>query len=231
MTRSRMGFWYRAGWSFFRVVFAAFFRWRVLNPGRVPDAGPVILAANHASYFDPPLVGAGLPRMVVMLARRSLFRFPGFGRLLRLWHTVPVDPKSGSAAALKTVLSRLAAGNAVLIFPEGARSFDGRLQPARAGLGLVVVKSAASVVPVRIWGSHEAYGRGSLLPRPRRITVKYGRPLFFIELREEAAHCSKPRFKEICREVADRVMAEIARMEPVPDEDPPRPDPEMLPAL
>jgi 1-acyl-sn-glycerol-3-phosphate acyltransferase len=218
-----MGFWYRAGWSFFRVAFAAFFRWRVFDSGRVPDVGPVILAANHASFLDPPLVGAALPRMVVMLARRSLFRFPGFGRLLRLWHAVPVDPKSGSAAALKTILSRLAAGNAVLIFPEGARSFDGRPQPARAGLGLVVVKSKAPVVPVRIWGSHEAYGRGSLFPRPKRITVKYGRPLLFGALREEAALCPKPRLKQICLEVADRVMTEIAMMEPVPDEEPPRP--------
>jgi len=224
MTRPRMGFWYRAGWSFFRAVFAAFFRWRVFNAGHVPDAGPVILAANHASYLDPPLVGSALPRMVVMLARRSLFRFPGFGRLLRLWHAVPVDPGSGSAAALKTILSRLAAGNAVLIFPEGARSFDGRLQPARAGLGLVVIKSTAPVVPVRIWGSHETYGRGSLLPRPGRITVKYGKPLVFSELREEAGRCSKPRWKEICREVADRVMAEIAVMEPVPDKEPHGPD-------
>jgi 1-acyl-sn-glycerol-3-phosphate acyltransferase len=223
MKQSGMGFWYRAGWSFFRIFFAAFFRWRVLNAGRVPEAGPVILAANHTSYLDPPLVGAALPRMVVMLARRSLFRFPGFGRLLRLWHAVPVDPESGSAAALKTILSRLAAGNAVLIFPEGARSFDGRVQPARAGLGLVILKSAAPVVPVRIWGSHEAYGRGSPFPRPRRITVKYGRPLVFGELREEAGRCSKPRWKEICREAADRVMAEIAIMESVPDEQPPRP--------
>jgi 1-acyl-sn-glycerol-3-phosphate acyltransferase len=219
-----MGFWYRAGWSLFRAVFAVFFRWRVLDAGRVPDAGPVILASNHASFLDPPLVGAALPRMVVMLARRSLFRFPGFGRLLRLWHSVPVDLESGSAAALKTIVSRLAAGNAVLIFPEGARSFDGRFQPARAGLGLIVVKSAAPVVPVRIWGSREAYGRGSFFPSPHRITVKFGKPLLFGELRDEAAHCSWPRLKQICREVADRVMAEIAVMEPVPDKEPHGPD-------
>jgi 1-acyl-sn-glycerol-3-phosphate acyltransferase len=224
MTRSGMGFWYRAGWSFFRIVFATCFRWRVFNSGRVPDEGPVILAANHTSYLDPPLVGSPLHRKVVMLARRSLFRFPGFGRLLRLWHAVPVDPKGGSAAALKTILSRLEAGNAVLIFPEGARSFDGRLQPARAGLGLLVVKSAAPVVPVRIWGSHEAFGRGARFPRPKRITIKYGRPLRFRELGEEAALCSKPRLKQICQEVADRVMAEIAAMEPTPDPEPPRPD-------
>jgi 1-acyl-sn-glycerol-3-phosphate acyltransferase len=212
-----MGFWYWSGWSCFRIAFATYFRWRVFNAERVPREGPVILAANHASFMDPPLVGAGLSRMVIMLARRSLFRFPGLGRLLRLWHAVPVDPKSGSGAALKTILNSLSAGYAVLIFPEGTRSLDGRFQPARAGLGLIILKSVAPLVPVRIWGSHEAYGRGRFFPRPKRVTIKYGRPLLFPELRGEASHCSKTRYKEICQEVADRVMAEIAALEPVRD--------------
>ncbi len=209
-----MGFWYRLGWCFFRAVFTFYFRWRVLDTGGVPTQGPLILAANHSSYLDPPLVGAALPRLVVMLARRSLFRFPGFGRLLRLWHTVPVDTESGSAAALKTILRRLDNGYAVLVFPEGSRSFDGRLQPARAGIGLVVLKSQAPLVPVRIWGAHEAYGRSVRFPRPLRVTVKFGRPLLFREEREEAACCSKLRLKEICQSVADRIMTEIAAMDP-----------------
>ena len=209
-----MGFWYRLGWCFFRTVYAVYFRWHVYGPDRVPATGPVILASNHASFLDPPLVGAGLRRLVIMLARRSLFRFPGFGQLLRLWHAVPIDQDSGSAAGLKTILGRLRDGHAVLIFPEGSRSSDGRLQPGRAGLGLVVLKSAASVVPVRIWGTYEAYGRGARLPRPRRVAVKYGHPILFDDLRAEAESSSKTRYKEICQEIADRVMAAIAAMAP-----------------
>lgn len=219
MAPVRMGFWYRWGWCFFRAVFAVYFRWRVFNARRVPQEGAVILAANHVSFIDPPLVGAGLSRTVIMLARKSLFRFPGFGRLLRLWHAVPVDPDAGSVSGLKTILKRLQAGNAVLVFPEGSRSFDGRLQRGRAGLGLIVIKSAAAVVPVRIWGAHKAYGRRALIPRPNRVIMKYGRPMLFRELREEAACSSRPRVKEICQEVVDQVMAEIASMEPVSDMD------------
>jgi len=215
MTRTRMGFWYRAGWCFFRTLYAVYFRWRVYGADEVPASGPLILAANHASFLDPPLVGAGLRRLLIMLARRSLFRFPGFGRLLRLWHAVPIDQESGSAAGLKTILARLRDGHAVLIFPEGGRSSDGRLQPGRAGLGLVVLKSSAPVVPVRIWGTHEAYGRGARFPRPKRVMIRYGEPLLFDDLRAEAASASKPRYKEICQEIAGRVMAAIAAMAPV----------------
>ena len=67
---------YRCGWCLSRVVCAAYFRWRVYHPERVPLTGPVILAANHASFIDPPLVGAGLKRDINYLARESLFRFP-----------------------------------------------------------------------------------------------------------------------------------------------------------
>jgi 1-acyl-sn-glycerol-3-phosphate acyltransferase len=215
-----MNFSYRMGWSFFRAVFASYFRWRVFHPERVPSEGPLILASNHASFIDPPLVGSGVSRMVIMLARQSLFRFPGFGHLLRSWNAIPVDPRGGSAAGLKAILDRLLAGNAVLIFPEGTRSHDGRLQPARSGLGLLVIKSAAPLVPVRIWGTYEAYGRGARFPRPKRVTVKYGRPLLFQDLREEATRCPKSRLKEIYQEVTDRTMAEIAAMEPVLDAEP-----------
>jgi len=76
---------YRLGWTFFRVMFAVYFRWRVFNPERVPLTGGVIIASNHASILDPPLVGSGLHRGINYLARESLFRFFGIGALLRSW--------------------------------------------------------------------------------------------------------------------------------------------------
>jgi 1-acyl-sn-glycerol-3-phosphate acyltransferase len=204
---------YRLGWLGFRALYRFYFRWRVFNAERVPLNGPVILAANHASFLDPPLVGSGIHRGINYLARESLFRFPGMGALLRSWQSVPVDRDGGGAAGLKAILDRLLAGGAIILFPEGTRTYDGKLQPARSGIGLVVIKSDAPVIPVRTFGTFEAYGRHVKIPRPVSVAVKYGQPMRFEKLRAEAKDCSKARLKEIYQEVANEIMAEIAKLE------------------
>ncbi len=203
---------YRCGWLFFRFIFSTYFHWRVIDAEHVPKTGGVILAANHASYLDPPVVGAGLDRDINYLARQSLFRFPLIGWLLRSWNSVPVDRDGGGARGLKNILDRLLGGAGIILFPEGTRSSDGKLQPARAGIGLTVAKSDAPVVPVRVFGSYEAWGRNKKLPRPKRITVKYGEPMRFEKLRAEARECSKERLKQIYQEIADEIMAAIAAL-------------------
>jgi 1-acyl-sn-glycerol-3-phosphate acyltransferase len=210
---------YFLGWSFFRITYAIYFRWRVYNPERVPLTGPVILASNHASILDPPLVGSGVHRSINYLARDTLFRFPGVGWLLRQWNSVPVDREGGGAAGLRAILDRLLAGGAIILFPEGTRTRDGNLQPARSGIGLTVIKSTAAVVPVRVFGTFGAYGRHITIPRPHRIEVKYGRPMFFEKLRAEAKNCSKPRLKQIYQEVADEIMEAIAKLGPYEDKE------------
>jgi 1-acyl-sn-glycerol-3-phosphate acyltransferase len=214
-----MNFIYYLGWLFFRAIYATYFHWRVFHPERVPLAGPVILASNHASFLDPPLVGSGLHRGINYLARDTLFRFPGIGWLLRQWNSVPVDREGGGAAGLKAILDRLLAGGAIILFPEGTRTRDGKLQPARSGIGLTVIKSNATVMPVRVFGTYEAYGRHVKIPRPHQIAVKYGKPLNFDGLRAEAKTCSKARLKEIYQEVADEIMRAIAKLEPCEDKD------------
>ena len=204
---------YRLGWCAFRFVFATYFHWRVFHPERVPATGPVILAANHASYLDPPLVGAGARRHISFLARKTLFHSL-VGVALRSWRVVPVDRDGGGGAGLKAILDRLLEGGAILLFPEGTRTTDGQLQAARSGIGLVVIKSSAPVVPVRVFGTYQAYGRDRRLPLPHRLMVKYGRSLDFTTLRAEAKTCSKARLKEIYQQVADHIMAAIAKLEP-----------------
>ena len=130
---------------------------------------------------------------------------------------MPVDRDGGGAAGLRAILDRLLAGGAIILFPEGTRSSDGKLQQARSGIGLTVIKSEALVVPVRVFGTFEAYGRHMKIPLPRRVAVKYGRPMKFESLRAEAKSCTKARLKEIYQQVADEIMAEIARMEPCRD--------------
>jgi 1-acyl-sn-glycerol-3-phosphate acyltransferase len=212
-----MNFVYFLGWCFFRTLYATCFHWRVFNAERVPLKGPVILASNHASFLDPPLVGSGIKRGINYLARDTLFRFPGIGWLLRKWNSVPVDRDGGGAAGLKAILDRLLAGGAIILFPEGTRTRDGKLQPARSGIGLTVIKSTATVVPVRVFGTYEAYGRHVKIPRPHRVMVKYGRPMNFDSLRAEAKVCSKPRLKAIYQQVADEIMAAIAKLGPYED--------------
>lgn len=208
-----MPFLYKLGWWFFRAAFRFYFGWRVYNPERVPLEGPVILAANHASFIDPPLVGSGVTRAINYLARENLFDIPVVGFILRHWLVVPVDREGGGAKGLKIILERLLEGNAIILFPEGTRTREGKLQPARSGIGLTVIKSNAPVVPVRVFGTFEAYNRNLRWPRPRRVAVKYGCPLLFQELRAEAKICTKPRLKEIYQEVADEIMAAIAKLE------------------
>jgi 1-acyl-sn-glycerol-3-phosphate acyltransferase len=205
---------YRIGWTCFRLLYSTYFRWRVAGTENVPLSGPVILASNHASYLDPPLVGCALPREINYLARASLFRFPVVGAVLRSWNAVPVERDGGGARGLRTILDRLLEGGGIILFPEGTRSHDGRLHPGRSGIGLTVIKSEAPVVPVRVFGTYEAYGRHMKFPRPKRIGVVYGRPINFSALRAEAKTCGKDRLKQIYQEVADRIMMEIARLDP-----------------
>jgi len=205
---------YLAAWIVFRALFRVYFRCRAFNASRVPVEGPVILAANHASYIDPPLIGSCLPRPINYLAREDLFRFPVMGAVLRSWQVVPVDRDGGGAAGLRAILDRLLAGGGIILFPEGTRTHDGRLQPARSGIGLTVIKSAAPVVPVRVFGTYEAYHRRMAFPRPRPVAVKFGRPLAFSELRAQAKTCPKPRLKLIYQEVADELMRSIASLGP-----------------
>jgi len=210
---------YFIGWTGFRLMYRTYFRWRVFNSGRVPLTGPVILAANHVSFLDPMLVGAGITRDINYLTRDTLFRFPGLGALLRSWNSVPVDRDGGGASGLKAILDRLLAGGAIILFPEGTRSPDGKMQKARSGIGLTVIKSTALVIPVRVFGTYAAFGRHLKFPRPRRVAVKYGEPLRFESLRAEAKTCPKPRLKEIYQAVADEIMAAIAKLEPCEDKE------------
>ncbi len=210
---------YYAGWSFFRLMYATYFRWRVYNPERVPLTGPVILASNHASFLDPPLVGCGVHRGINYLGRENLFRQPFVGWLFRQWNSIPVDRDGGGAAGLKAILERLLTGGAIILFPEGTRTKDGKLQPARSGIGLTVIKSNAVVVPVRVFNTFECYHRKIKFHLPMRLSVKYGQPLNFDRLRAEAKTCSKARLKKIYQEVADEIMAAIGKLEPCVDKE------------
>jgi 1-acyl-sn-glycerol-3-phosphate acyltransferase len=211
---------YFAGWFFFRTVYKFYFGWRVYNAERGPHS-----RTGDTGLQPRQLCGSAFGRSRVntrnqLSGSRKPFQISRSGLDFARWQAVPVDREGGGAKGLKAILDRLLAGGAIILFPEGTRTRDGRLQPARSGIGLTVIKSAAPVVPVRVFGTFEAYNRHMSFPRPfHRVSVKYGRPMHFEQLRAEAKTCTKPRLKEIYQEIAVEVMQAIAKLEPCEDKD------------
>lgn len=173
-----MNVYYWLGYHLSRLVGRCFFRFRVIHRERMLQSGPVILAMNHQSYLDPPLAGTTCDRAIYFLARRTLLNVPLLGWLLPKLNVIPVNQEGIDRSALKTLIRVIKTGNAALVFPEGSRTLDGNLQPAEPGLGLVIAKTLAPVVPMRIFGAHEALPRdGGLQFVP--ITIVVGEPIFF----------------------------------------------------
>jgi 1-acyl-sn-glycerol-3-phosphate acyltransferase len=169
-------------------------------------SGPAILAMNHQSYLDPSLAGTTCDRAIYFLARRTLLDAPLLGRLLPKLNVIPVNQEGVDRSAIKAVIRVLQAGNGVLVFPEGSRTLDGSLQPAEPGLGLVIAKTLAPVVPMRIFGAHEALPRsgGGLHFVP--ITIVIGEPIFF-----NAADLVSSG-KNLYQRLSERVMDAIAAL-------------------
>src|SRR5437773_8521514 len=201
-----MNFYYWIGYHLSRLAGRLFFRFRVLHRERMIQSGPVILAMNHQSYLDPPLAGTTCNRAIYFLARRTLLDVPLLGWVLPKLNVIPVNQEGVDRSAIKAVIRVLLAGNGVLLFPEGSRTLDGNLQPAAPGLGLVIAKTLAPVVPMRIFGAHEALPRGGGRLRCAPITIVIGEPIFFSAADLEAGG------KNLYARLGDRVMKAIGAL-------------------
>jgi len=198
--------WYWVGYTLSKFIGKVFFHYRVLHPERMIQTGPVILAMNHQSYLDPPLAGVACHRAIYFLARKTLLEIPVLGRILPRLNVIPVDQEGGDRSALKALLRILRAGEAALVFPEGARTLDGNLQPAEPGLGFIIAKTLAPVVPMRIFGAHEALPRGGGGLHFHPITVVVGNPIYFTDADVRDGG------KDLYLQLSQRVMDEIAKL-------------------
>ncbi len=199
-----MTFWYLLGYSLSKAIAKTFFNYRVIGAENMIEEGPCIIAANHCSYLDPPLVGVACQRAIHYLARKSLLDVPILGPILPELNVIPVEQKNADRSALMGAIRVVRNGGAVLIFPEGTRSPDGKLQPAQPGIGMIVAKTGAPIVPVKISGSYKAFPRGSSCPRLHPVTVSIGPALRFDSLETDG--------RDLYQKASDRILDAVARI-------------------
>ena len=179
------------------------FSYRAFGQENIIEEGPAIMAANHQSYLDPPLIGITCRKELYFLARKTLFEKKLLGSLISRVNALPVDLSRGDLVAVRTIINLLKEGHRTVIFPEGTRSLDGNIQQARPGIGMIIAKTLVPVVPMRIFGSFEAWPKGSKI-RPHPITVVVGKPMRFVK--EEFGGNNRESYQKI----SERVLAAIA---------------------
>jgi 1-acyl-sn-glycerol-3-phosphate acyltransferase len=194
---------YWLGWMSFGAAYRTLFGLRIDGAEHLITDGPVLVASNHQSFLDPPLIGNLYQEEMYFLARKTLF--VGLGKwLYRQWNAIPVDQERPDMASLKTMVKLLQRGEKVLVFPEGERSETGALGKAQPGIGLIVAKAGVKVQPVRIRGANEALPRGSGRIRFARIVVTVGPAIDFSG--------EDYKGKDCYQKIADRIMEEIAAL-------------------
>jgi 1-acyl-sn-glycerol-3-phosphate acyltransferase len=192
--------------TLFGMIARVAFQYRAYGQENIIEEGPAIMAVNHQSYLDPPLVGITCKNELYYLARKTLFEKKLLGPIISRVNALPVDLSRGDLAAFRSVMKLLQEGHRTVIFPEGTRSLTGQIQKARPGIGMIIARTLAPVVPMRIFGSFEAWPKGGKI-RPHPITVVVGKPIRF-KKDDFAAHN-----REVYQKISEQVLAAVAALE------------------
>ncbi|MFH1045807.1 MAG: lysophospholipid acyltransferase family protein [Candidatus Omnitrophota bacterium] len=189
------------------VLYKILFRLEAYGRENIPRQGGFILASNHASHIDPPLLAAASPRKVAFIAKEELFDHPFAAWFLRGLNAFPVKLKAADIKSMRESIRRLKIGEALAIFPEGRRSENGELDKPLGGIGLIAARSGVPIVPAYIEGSIKALPRGTACVRPIKIRVYFGKPFRIDELKSTAE-----RRREHYYAIAALTMRKIAQI-------------------
>ena len=188
----------------------AFFSFRLVGEEKIVEDEGVLIACNHESYLDPPLIIFAFKKPIHFLARKSLFRGPAAWLYPRL-NAHPIDQDAPDRSGLKTIIRLLKGGERVLIFPEGARTETGELQEPAPGTGLIVAKSKVRVQPVRIFGARDCLPRGSSKVRRMPMTVVVG------DIMEFSAERLNSKDRDTYQEISNEIMAQVSELKLPPN--------------
>ena len=211
-------------WILFRLLGLLLFRVQVIGAERIPREGGLLVAANHASYLDIPLLGSHFPRRMAFLGRQDLFPIPGFRWLCRWLGWIPIRHDRLSREGFHKASEMMKAGKVVVIYPEGTRTTDGTLKPGKQGIGVLVAETGCRVLPAHIAGSFEALPPEAKMIKPHRVTITFGSPIDF------TGETGRYRDKEFYRHVSRTVMERIAELGKVPAPALPNADVQQRPA-
>ena len=164
-------------WSVVSPVLHSYLRGRIYGARKVPMQGPLIIVANHASNFDPPLLANCVRRPVSFMAKESLFEVPVLAAGIRAYGAYPVKRGSADRSAIRAALTQLDKGWAVGIFLQGVRTPDGRVPAPKLGAALIAAKAQVPLLPVSLWGTEQILKKGAAIPRPSPVTIRIGEPI------------------------------------------------------
>jgi 1-acyl-sn-glycerol-3-phosphate acyltransferase len=187
-------------------------RWRVTGRSNVPARGGVLLAPNHISDIDPPVVNLSLFRPLWFMAKSELFDIRILGPLIRFSQAFPVERGGADRAALRRAAQLLQNDQAVVVFPEGRLSPNGELQPLLPGVTMLALHAGVPIIPVGIYGSNKVLPYGEVVPRPsfEPLRIHFGEALEFSDLKELSSREQREQ-STLRLEAALRSSIEIAR--------------------
>ena len=190
------------------AYFTTFHNLSISGLENIPDSGPIIFASNHTSFYDPPAIGVKNKRQINYLARDTLFK-GALGKWLTGIGTIPISRGTADMKSIKCILKTLKENKTTAIFPEGTRSYDGKLSTPQAGIGMIAIKSNSIVIPTRVFGAFEAFNRNKKLPTIGiDLHVSYGPPLSPLSIDPGKEH--NDRYLEASK----KIMLEIEKLSP-----------------
>lgn len=185
-------------WLFYlgRFLFAVAYRtiWRcsIVGHENIPQSGGVIIAPNHCSFADPPLVASCMRRPLFFMAKKELFDVPVMGYLIKRTNAFPVRRGGNDIAAIRMAEQLLGEGECLIVFPEGTRSRDGQMGPARMGVGMLACHTQKPVVPVRVVNTFKVW-------KFKKISVIFGKPLL------PPAEYTKESYQQFAEQIVDAI--------------------------
>ncbi len=189
---------YNLARAFFFLIFRFLFRWKVEGLKNIPAQGGAIIAANHISLWDPPLLGTALERPIHFMAKEELFKNGLLRIIISALNAFPVKRGSADRNAIRNALSLLERGQLLGLFPEGTRSKTGELGKAEAGISMIALKANVPIIPTAIIGTNKVFSGTSRLP------------VFLIRFGPAIYPNANPEYRKNAAMLGEKIMAEIA---------------------